>query len=577
MNTLLGLLEERKKKNPDKEFLHIWDRKDQRRKYSYRDMYEGALKFAAYFREKGLKPGDSVMILLLSRVEFFFAFFGVMMAGGLPIPVHPPIFILEWDEYKEKFLHIFNTSQPKFVLCYSDVYHSIQEKILKDTIDQERILVLEQLELPGNIDWYQPAIPEPWDCAYVQYTSGTTGLPKGAMLTHSALINNMRAIGEKLELTPEEIAVTWLPLYHDMGLIGNLLTALYWDCTVCLIPTEFFVMAPASFFRIIHEYKATSINCPNFGYVICNKYVNHKKIAGVDLSTLRISLIGADHIEYNDMQEFNEKFSDYGLNPEIFLPVYGMAENCLGVTFSELNSSINMDYIDWPTLNQEKRAVSTTEQKRNTLRVLAVGKPIAGQQVIICDDAGNELPDEMLGEICVKSNSLMSGYHNLPAETNEVFRDGWFLTEDLGYKRNGVLYFFERKKDLINRNGKLYRPKDFEHFCWGIDDIKRGRSVVVGLEKTPGCGNQDIYLLIETGLFYSEKYIEIIESLNEIYLQELGEIPDYVYVVPRGSIPQTSSGKLERYKCRNKIKDSSIEKNFIYDNISKQVLFCKKT
>jgi len=575
MTTLIGLLEERMKENPEKEFLHIWDRKDCRSKYSYRDIYQGALKFAVYFRDKGLRPGDSVMILLLSRVEFFFAFYGVMMAGGLPIPVHPPIFILEWDEYKEKFLHIFNTSQPKFILCYSDVYRSIQEKILKETVKEERILMLEKIELSANIDGYQPTILEPWDCAYVQYTSGSTGLPKGAMLTHFALINNMKAIGEKLELSSEDVAVSWLPLYHDMGLIGNFLTALYWNCTVCLIPTEFFVMQPANFFRIIQEYKATSINSPNFGYVICNKYVNHKKIAGVDLSTLRLSLIGADHIEFNDMQEFNEKFSDYGLNREIFLPVYGLAEACLGVTFSELNSSVNMDYVNWSTLNQEKQAVLTTEQKRETLRVVAVGKPISGQRVIICDDEGNELPDEMLGEICIKSNMLMSGYQNLPLVTNEVFRDGWLRTEDLGYKRDGVYYFFERKKDLINRKGKLFRPKDFEHFCWGIQDIKRGRSVVFGLEKTVGSEDQDIYLLIETGLFYSEKYTEIIESLNVIYLEELGEIPDYVYVVPRGSIPQTSSGKLQRYKCRNKIKDGSIETNFIYDNISKRVMFCK--
>ncbi|MDR3600912.1 MAG: AMP-binding protein [Desulfosporosinus sp.] len=575
MTTLIGLLEVRMKENPDKEFLHIWDRQDCRSNYSYQDIYQGALKFAAYFRDKGLKPGDSVMILLLSRVEFFFVFFGVMMAGGLPIPVHPPIFILEWDEYKEKFLHIFNTSRPKFILCYADVYRSIQDKILKEIVEEERILMLEKIELPDTSDGYQPIMPEAWDCAYVQYTSGSTGLPKGAMLTHSALMNNMKAIGEKIELSSEDVAVSWLPLYHDMGLIGNFLTALYWNCTVCLIPTEFFVMQPANFFRIIQEYKATSINSPNFGYVICNKYVNHKKIANVDLSSLRLSLIGADHIDFNDMQEFNEKFAAYGLNREIFLPVYGLAEACLGVTFSELNSSVSMDYVNWATLNQAKQAVSTTEQKRDTLRVVAVGKPVSGQQVIICDNEGKEQPDEMLGEICIKSNMLMSGYQNLPLVTNEVFRDGWLRTDDLGYKRDGVFYFFERKKDLINRKGKLFRPKDFEHFCWGIQDIKRGRSVVVGLEKTVGCEDQDIYLLIETGLFYSEKYTEIIESLNELYLEELGEIPDYVYVVPRGSIPQTSSGKLQRYKCRNKIKDGSIETNFIYDNIAKQVMFCK--
>ncbi|OAT83625.1 hypothetical protein A6M21_08045 [Desulfotomaculum copahuensis] len=472
---------------------------------------------------------------------------------------------------------MYETSKPRFILCYEDVYRSLQEKILKDKMDQDNIFIHEQIDYYTDHHDFIPYDPLPIECAFIQYTSGTTGLPKGAMLSHQALINNIIAIGQSIALTHNDVAVSWLPLYHDMGLIGNFLTSLYWGCTICLIPTEYFVMQPTTFFKVIFEYGATVINSPNFGYVICNKYVNQKKMSGVRLDTLRFSLIGSDHIEFNDMQEFNEKFADYGLNTDIFLPVYGLAESCVAVTFSETCSRLKYDVINWERLNREGRAVSAFPAKRQTLRVISVGRPISGQQVKICAPGGEDLPDEMLGEICIKSTMLMSGYHNLPVDTGRAFRDGWFLTGDLGYMRDGILYFFERRRDMIRRGGRIYRPKDFEHYCWRVPDIKRGRSAVVGLD----CGdqldgeNQLVCLLIETGTFYMEKYMEIIEQLNMIYLDELGEVPDFVHVVARGSIPSTSSGKLQRYKCRRKVLDGSFDTNFIYNNRKKEVVFYK--
>jgi acyl-CoA synthetase (AMP-forming)/AMP-acid ligase II len=576
MDTLVDVLLEKKGSFPEKDFLHIWNRSNQKFCYTYEDIYNGAVKYANFFKDKDLKSGDCVMILLLTRVEFFYAFFGLMMIGSIPIPVHPPIFILEWDEYKEKFLHIYNTSKPEYILCYEEVLRSIQDKILGDEKSRKRIITVEMINSSVNsrsIDIVRPSMD---DVAFIQYTSGSTSLPKGAVLTHSMLIKNISAIGEKLDLKKDDIAVSWLPLYHDMGLIGNFLTVLFWGSRICLVPTEYFVMQPNVFFRIISEYKATSINSPNFGYVICNKYVNHKKMENIDLSSLKYSLIGADHIEYNDLQEFNEKFSPYGLDTNIFLPVYGLAESCLAISFSETNSSIIIDHIDWDCLNMNKTILSRKPEKRRTLKVISVGKPVKGQQIKISDGNVNDLPDDVLGEIYVKSEMLLKEYHNMAEETASAFKEnGWFVTGDLGYLRKGVLFFFERKSEIIIRNGKIFRPKDFENICWRIQEIKRGRSAVIGLDSGDGNKNQDIYLLIETGTLYNEKYIEIIENLNNIYLDELGELPDYVYVLARGSIPQTSSGKLKRYKCRQNVKADAFDTYFKYDNKNKKIIYYK--
>lgn len=573
MDTLISLLIERQK--CDKEFLHIWNRDNKRIGHSYSEIFRESKRYAEFFKKLGLKPGERVVIALLTRIEFFYAFFGIILAGGIPVPVHPPIFILEWDEYKEKFLHIFTNSKPSFLLCYKEVYHSFSEKILKDVFEKENILVLEELTVPQNSDDFVVEMPQPDDCAFIQFTSGSTGLPKGAILTHGALINNIDSIIKRIKLGSEDVIASWLPLYHDMGLIGNFLSTLYCGCTICLVPTEFFVMQPTIFFKIITEYKATIINSPNFGYVICNKYVNFKKMEGVDLSSLKFSLIGADHIEFNDMQEFNEKFSSFNMNESAFLPVYGVAESCVAVTMSEPQSSVKIDYLDREILSSEGRVVTVNTQEIGFVKAVAVGKPIEGQQVIICDETGNVLQHEMLGEICIKSCMLMDGYVNMKEKTENSFRDGWLLSGDLGYMKDNELYYFERKADLIKKGGKLYSPKEFENYCWSISDIKRGRSAALAISKESAADENDIYLLIETATFYREKYIEIIEELNSMYLEGIGIVPDYVHVVTRGSIPQTSSGKLERYKCRKKVINETFDVNFIYDNIKKDVIFCK--
>ena len=572
--TLIELLKQRRIDFPEKEFLHIWNRANQKYTYSYQNIYENSLKYAKYLKGKGIKKGDTVFIMLLTRVEFFYLFFGTIMAGGNPIPVHPPIFIVEWDDYKEKILHMFHTSKPKYIFCYDQVFRSIKEKILKDQFDENNIIMIESIQIEESVEDFEPYMPQEEECAYIQYTSGTTHLPRGAMLSHRALMNNIKAIGKAIQLSDQDIAVSWLPLYHDMGMIGNFLTSFYYGCTICLIPTDYFIMGPYVFFDIISNYKGTIINAPNFGYVICNKYVTESKLKNTRIDSLKYALIGSDHIEFNDMEEFVDKYTPYGLNENTFLPVYGFAESCLAVTFSELGQPMLWDYIDWEILNNEKRIVSRDRDTKHSLKVFSVGIPIEGQQVKICDDQNNQMKECYLGQIFVKGTMLMNGYHNLPAETNQVFCDGWFKTNDLGYIKNGLLYYFDRISDVVLQNGKIYRPKDFEHYCWNIKDIKRGRSALIGIDKEEDSETQ-LYLLIETGTLYKERYIAIVEELNEIYLIELGKIPDIVHVVARGSIPQTSSSKTQRYKCKTKVLDQTFDTNFIYDNINKKVLFCK--
>jgi acyl-CoA synthetase (AMP-forming)/AMP-acid ligase II len=485
------------------------------------------------------------------------------------------MFILEWDDYREKFLHIVSTSRPALIFCYRDIEEAVAQRCLGG---RGGVPVVNVEDVPWQrgaaSDWQWPAVDET-DVAYVQYTSGTTGLPKGALLTHGALMRNVRAIGEHLGLRSDDTAVSWLPLYHDMGLIGNFLTPLYWRCRMCLMPTEFFVMQPTTFFKVIHQFKATGINSPNFGYVICNKYTKPRSMGGVNLSSLRFSLVGADHIELEDLEEYHERFTPYRLSPNIIVPVYGMAECCLAVTFSTPGAPLHIEHVDREALAATGEAIRSASRSANTVAVFAVGRPIPGVEVSVRDDRGRERPGGFLGTIWVKSTMVMQEYLDAPHVTRAALRDGWFDTGDLGYLRDGTLFFFERAADCIRRGGKLYRPKDFEVVCSRIPDIKRGRSAAFGVRVESDDGQHDVHLLIETGTLYREKYLEIVNALNAAHGDLLGCVADQVYVVARGSIPQTSSGKLQRGKCRTRILDRSFDVHFHFDNRRGEVLYCK--
>lgn len=553
-------------------FLHLWERSTVKHEYSYHDIYNGAMKYAAYLKENGLKQGDRAAILLLTRIEYFFVFFGVILAGGIPIPIHPPIFILEWEDYKQKFLHIMDKSHPKFLICYEDIFNAVSTKLLNDVYKEINIIQFEEIEKSSLSSETAIQVTEN-DTVYIQYTSGSTALPKGCIISNAALMNNIRAIGNKLQLTDKDTVVSWLPLYHDMGLVGCFLTAFYFGLKICLIPTEYFIMQPTIYFRIITEYKATFICAPNFGYVICNKYVNFKKMVDIDLHTIRVSLIGAEHIENSDLAEFILKFGVYGFNENTFLPVYGFAESCLAVSFPELNESVKLDRIDWDLLNKENKAVSTTRTDCKTLEIISVGKSVGGH-IKIVNEHGKEVPEGVLGEICVKSDMIIKEYDNYE-NINMYAEDGYFLTGDIGYMKEDALFFFERKQNMIRRDHYLYRVKEFEQLCWDIPEIKKGRSVLLGIPAKSEESNSYLELLVETGTYYKEKYIEIIKKMNAAFLSKIGQIPDYIRIVARGCIPETSSGKRQHYLCKDKIKSNTIDTFFLYDNLNDIVLFSK--
>jgi fatty-acyl-CoA synthase len=575
VNTLVSLLQARAEESGDRPALFLWGRSDQREQYSHADLARGAFGYAAFLREQGIEPGDRVLLVMLTRVEFFYAFFGCMLVGALPVPVHPPMFILEWDDYRAKFLHIVARAKPSLIFCYRDIKEAVEKKCLAQQ-ECPPVVNVEDVawDRGAGSGWRWPSVGEA-DVAYIQYTSGTTGLPKGARLTHGALIRNVRAIGEHLGLTEADTAVSWLPLYHDMGLIGNFLTPLYWQCQVCLLPTEFFVMQPTTFFKVIHQFKATGINSPNFGYVICNKYTKQRSMEGLNLSSLRFSLVGADHIECDDLEEYHDRFAPYRMSRDIAVPVYGMSECCLAVTISTPGDPLRVEHVDRETLSATGEAVPGAERAARTVPVFAVGSPIDGVRVSVRDDRGRELPDGFLGTIWVNSTMVMEEYLDSPDETSAVMQDGWFNTRDLGYVRDGTLFYFERVADCMRHHGTLYRPKDFEVLCTRIPDIKRGRSAAFGMRADAVAEHEDIHLVIETGTLYEEKYREIVNGLNALHQAELGRVADFVYVVARGSIPQTSSGKLQRGKCRSRVIDGSFDVHFHFDNRRGEVLYCK--
>lgn len=519
--------------------LRMLNRYEEAEFHPYPELWRRALAVCGGLQMMGVKPGDRVALVYPTCVEFIDSFFGTIMAGAVPVPLYPPVRLHRLEEYEARTTRMLQAVSARLVLAENRV-----RRILGPAVAAAKpplgCRTLEELSgEPG-----EPIRRGAGELAMVQFSSGTTVDPKPVALSHRAVVAQADGLNAHWPETDgiDHSGVSWLPLYHDMGLIGCVIAAVGVPGTMTLIPPELFLARPAVWLRALSNDRATISVAPNFGYGLCVDKIKDEQIEGIDLSEWRVALCGAEPVVPRVMRRFVDRFKNFGLRPEALTPVYGMSEATLGVTFSDLHRPFVSRSFDRVALSRDGRAV----EAEDGLELVSLGRPIAGAEVRVVDDDGMELEDSLVGDVLARGPSIMDGYFDRPDATREAFRNGWLDTGDRGFIHSGELFLTGRKKDVLILRGRCHSPTEVEAAADEIDGVRTGCTVAVSW-LPDGEDGEVLLLLVEADRGVAEDDFDAIaESCRTVVRSATGLGVDGVEVLAPGTLPRTSSGKLRR-------------------------------
>jgi len=548
-HTLIEALEYRAEHKP--EYLIFMDLKNREQRVSAVEVLEKARAVAQYLMDRGLKKNDKVVIMLPTGENFAYIYFGILVAGGVPVPVSQPAGTSNIGKYLDNLTHIIHDCEAKYFITYEKIKLIAGSLMNISNLVSGFLFDNEIFANPVPTDLYKkvPVIKTD-DLALIQYTSGTTGKPKGVMLSHKNLIHNIHGIGVASAMTPNDVGISWLPMYHDMGLIGGFLTTMYWNVILVLMAPEAFIFRPFWWMENISRYRVTIGVAPNFGYHYCVTRIEDANLHKLDLSSWRLALNGAEPVDRITLNKFLEKFKPCGLRDNIFLPVYGMAENSLAATFPALDRSTVVRRFIRDKLENEHFVVdSDSKNSKEYIDLVSVGYPLIGQEIRIVDEHGKTLNEREVGEICVKSPSLMSGYYKNPEATGESIKDGWLYSGDMGFILDGMLFISGRKKEMIIKRGKNIYPYDVERIASTVKGVRLGCCAAFDVHNEEQ-GTEDLVLVCETTVKDKDALEKLKNDIHNEILAKLGIAPDDIRLVPKETIPKTTSGKIQRILCK---------------------------
>ena len=517
--------------------LFFVNRKEQDHEVPMARIRERARLIAADLRGRGVRKGDRIALVLPTCPEFVECFFGVLYAGAVPVPLYPPVRLGRLEEYHRKTVAMLAAVDAALVVTDERIRRFLGVAV---DISAPRFGCVTASSLGGTTSVEMEVADD--DVALIQFSSGTTNDPKPVALTHANLLSNLAAIERYLadEGAPNRVGVTWLPLYHDMGLIGNLLSAFYVPAKLVLLPPELFVAVPAAWLRAISRHRGTVTAAPNFAFGLCLKRIRDEELDGVDLSSWRVSLNGAEAVTAAGQRRFDERFGRWGLRASALTPCYGMAEASLGVTFKPAGTSFRTLGVD-----AEKLALDGVVEP-GAKELVSVGRPLAGVEVEIRDAAGVSLPPGRVGHVVVRGPSVMVGYLGRTDLTDQALHDGWLDSGDLGFIHDGELFLCGRHKDIIIVRGANHAPEEFEAALDGLQGVRTGCAVAVGFIPT-GEDDEALAMLVETASDAAPTLAHDVASRVE---ERTRIRPAHVELLAPGTLPRTSSGKLRRREAR---------------------------
>ena len=527
--------------------LRFLDRRERPTWYSWAEIHDRALGVAASLQGWGLAPRERVALVFSTSIEFFDAFFGTLLAGGCPVPLYPPVRLGRLDEYHRRTADMLTACGTRLVLAEGRIRRLLGETmaLAQNPESGDRVHCLSLDDLPQR-PVGPPVSVSPEDLGLVQFSSGTTGDPSPVALTHRALQAQSAAIESFMPVTDEvtHAGVSWLPLYHDMGLVGCVLPALNRPGVLTLMGPELFVARPATWLRALSRWGGTVSPAPNFAYGLCLDRIRDEELEGVDLSGWRLALNGAEPVAPGVLRAFQARFARWGLRPEALNPVYGLSEAALAVTFSDVSQPFQTFHF-----NREALARGVAVADPMGLELVAVGTPVPGFEVRVVDDAGQRLPSDHVGRVRVRGPSLMRGYLNRPEQTREVLSDGWLDTGDLGFWHEDQLVLTGRAKDVLVLRGRKHPPHLVEQAVDSVPGIRTGCAAAT-THLPEGGDREQLLLLLEHKKGVTEaEHAGLPDACRKGVLSATGLACDEIVVLPPGTLPRTSSGKIRRHEA----------------------------
>ncbi|MDX2075742.1 MAG: AMP-binding protein [bacterium] len=505
--------------------------------------FRGAVRrYAHGFVQMGVHPRDLVIIAQPQNLEGIYAFWGALLIGAIPSMFPTLTEKLDPQIYMNSMAELVRLSDVKAILTTDDFAPQLAEHVNCPVYGTSQFLADESAQ--GEMNYS----PNPTEIAFLQHSSGSTGLQKGVALSHEALLAQVRHYSDAIALTSDDVIVSWLPLYHDMGLIAGFLMPLLQGVPLVLISPFDWVAHPAMLFRAIHDHRGTLCWLPNFAYNHCARRIRVRDTEGLDLRSMRLFINCSEPVRHESHTLFLERFAPHGVTEAMLTVSYAMAENTFAVTQTPIGQIPRLDKIDKAEFEGNHRAVVSDDA--SALVMVSCGKPIMGTTIRVVDGDKNPLPERYVGEIAIKSDYMLTEYYRRP-DLQPFTLDGWFLTGDMGYVADGEVYIAGRYKDLIINAGKNVYPQDIEAVVSGVEGIRAGRVVCFGVPDERE-GTELIAVVAEAMNDDPLTHKSLVSAIKLTVAQSTTVTVTYVKLVNAGWLIKTSSGKIARSANRDK-------------------------
>jgi acyl carrier protein len=513
---------------------------------TYEQLWIGARTVAGGLAARGLAPGDRVALMLPTGAEYFHAFMGVLLGSCIPVPVYPAASAAQLEEHIRRQARILRNAGAVAMLTDPSVRGI--GSLLKAHVPALRwVASVAALTAEGRLAADIAVGAD--SIAFLQYTSGSTGDPKGVVLTHRNLLANIRTMGRSIHVESPDVFVSWLPLYHDMGLIGAWLGTLYFGRPLVVMSPLAFLARPQRWLQAIHRHRATLSAAPNFAYELCVKRIADADVEGLDLSSWRVAFNGAEAVLPQTLDRFCERFGRFGFRREAFTPVYGLAECAVGLTFPPLGRGPLVDRVEREAFVRSGEARVAAAGADNALRFVGCGLPLPGYEVRVVDANGREVAERCEGRLEFKGPSATSGYFNNPEATAALIRDGWLDSGDRAYLARGEVYVTGRIKDIVIRAGRHIHPDELEAAVGTMSGVRKGCVAVFGSHAS-ATATERLVVMAETYAATAGDRAALAARITARVVEVLGEPPDDVALVPPHTVLKTSSGKIRRAASR---------------------------
>jgi len=520
---------------------------------TYRDLIERSNDYAAAYARAGVKPGDVVILILQHGKDLVYSFWGAVLYGAIPSMMPFLTEKLSPDRYRADIAALFSHSHPAGVVTYPEFQADVRMMVDESGHADCRLFVTDQIAPESKLDFATlPGMQRgEHDTVLLQHSSGSTGLQKGVALSHRGIFNHLDSYGSAIRLTRDDIIVSWLPLYHDMGLVACFLLPILRGVHVVQMSPFDWVRAPYKMLQTISKYRGTLTWLPNFAYNFCAQKIRDRDMEGVDLASWRASINTSEPVKYASHKMFYDRFKSYGLRFETLQTSYGMAENTFAATQNDLSTLPTVEDIDRESFTADKVARPAFDG-RPAIQMMSCGRPIPNTVMRIVDDKGLDLPERHVGEIVLKSNCMLNEYYHRPDLTEKAFLSGgWYMSGDYGYMVNGEIFVAGRKKDLIIVGGKNVYPQDLEALACEVPGVHPGRTVAFGIFDEQQ-GTEEVVIIAEVESTDEAEYDRVANEIRQHVTKNSAIALRHVRVVGPKWVLKTSSGKVARSASKEK-------------------------